>query len=159
VAKVMLVENFFYLRRMEEKDLPYVYAIESISFPNPWHLSTFKGEIQNHEISYPLVAVHSMEERVIGYIIFWVIRDEVQINNIAINPDFRRKGIGESMLGQVIAAVKKNDATFISLEVRPSNGAAFSLYQKLGFKIIGRRKDYYFNPREDALVLGMDLNQ
>ena len=144
---------------MEEGDIPFVYEIEKLSFPNPWHESTFKGEIQNRHISFPYVIVHSQEKKVIGYIIFWQVKDEVQINNIAIHPDFRRKGIGEAVMRKVLDLVRKEEAKFVFLEVRPSNAAAFSLYRKLGFKVLGIRKDYYSRPREDALVLGLRLNQ
>ncbi len=144
---------------MEEGDIPFVYEIEKLSFPNPWHESTFRGEIQNRHISFPYVIVHSQEKKVIGYIIFWQVKDEVQINNIAIHPDFRRKGLGEAVMRKVLELVRRENAQFVFLEVRPSNAAAFSLYKKLGFKVLGIRKDYYSRPREDALVLGLRLNQ
>jgi len=144
---------------MEEEDIPFVYEIERLSFPNPWHESTFLGEIQNQPISFPFVIVHSQQKKVIGYIILWHIRDEVQINNIAIHPDFRRKGIGEAVMRKVLDQMAREKAKFVFLEVRPSNIAAFSLYRKLGFKVLGIRKDYYTHPREDALLLGLHLNQ
>jgi len=144
---------------MEEEDIDTVLAIERISFPNPWHESTFRGEIQNQPISSPYVVVHSLQRKVIGYIIFWQIKEEVQINNIAIHPDLRRQGLGEAVLRKVLDQVRNENAKFVYLEVRPSNAAAFALYKKLGFKVLGIRKDYYTKPREDALVLGLRLNQ
>lgn len=143
---------------MEEQDLSAVLAIESLSFPNPWHESTFKGEIQHRPISSPLVIVHSTMNKVIGYIIFWLIGEEVQINNIAVHPDFRRLGIGEHVLRQVIEQVKWRGAKFISLEVRQSNIAALTLYKKIGFRMLGVRKNYYTNPSEDAFVFGLQVN-
>lgn len=142
---------------MEEKDLASVLAIEHLSFPNPWHESTFRGEIQHRPISFPLVIVHETLGRVIGYIIFWAISEDVQINNIAIHPDFRKLGIGERVLRHVIEEVKSRGARLITLEVRPSNTAAMSLYKKLGFKTMGIRKGYYTFPPEDAIVLGLRL--
>lgn len=147
----------FIIRPMEERDLPEVLAIERVSFPNPWHESTFRGEIQNKSISFPLVMVHEPDDQVVGYIIFWKIGEEVQVNNIAIHPDFRRRGLGEFLLRKVISWVKKEGAQFITLEVRPSNFAAQALYRKLGFKTIGLRRFYYSNPVEDALVMILDL--
>ncbi len=144
---------------MAEKDLPYVCAIERVSFPNPWHEMTFIGEIHNKSISFPYVVVHKKEERVIGYVIFWHVRDEIQISNIAIHPDFRRKGIGLAVMRQILELVKRERAKFISLEVRPSNSAALNLYKKLGFEILAIRKDYYHNPKEHALIMGKRLNQ
>ncbi len=142
---------------MEVEDLPSVLAIENQSFPNPWHESTFQGEIQHRPISFPLVVVHSALHRVIGYIIFWQIGEDVQVNNIAIHPDFRRLGIGETVFKQVIELVRWRGARLVTLEVRPSNTAAVNLYRKLGFKMVGVRKGYYTNPPEDAFVLSLHL--
>ncbi len=143
---------------MEERDLASVLEIERLAFPNPWHESTFRGEIQHRPISFPMVVVHETLGRVIGYIIFWVIGEDVQVNNIAVHPEFRRMGIGEKMLRQVIEEVRFRGARLITLEVRPSNAAAMSLYRKLGFRMMGIRKGYYTMPPEDAVVLGLHLN-
>jgi len=142
---------------MEAGDLPAVLEIETRSFPNPWHESTFRGEIQHRPISFPLVVVLDALERVIGYIIFWVIGEEAQINNVAMHPDFRRLGIGEQVLRQVIAQLRSSGVTMVTLEVRPSNTGAQTLYRKLGFRMIGLRKGYYTNPPEDAFVLALYL--
>ena len=144
---------------MEVTDLRSVLEIEELSFPHPWHESTFRGEIQHRPISFPLVIVHTTLNLVIGYVIFWVIGEDVQINNIAIHPDFRGMGIGEHVLRQVIERVKFRGASLITLEVRPSNTAALALYKKLGFKLLGIRKGYYTIPPEDALVLGLHLGE
>ena len=138
--------------------MPDVLAIENISFPNPWHETTFRGEIQNNDLSYPLVVIHRNLDKVIGYIVYWKIREEVQINNIAVHPDFKRMGIGEAILRDVIQEARGEGAHYVSLEVRPSNTAARGLYAKLGFELIGIRRNYYSNPDEDAIVLGMSLS-
>jgi len=143
---------------MEEKDLPSVLEIERLSFPNPWHESTFRGEVQHRPISFPIVIVHETLGRVIGYIIYWVIGEDVQVNNIAIHPEFRRMGIGERALKQVIEEVRFRGTRLITLEVRPTNTAAMTLYRKLGFRMMGIRKGYYTMPPEDAVVLGLHLN-
>jgi ribosomal-protein-alanine N-acetyltransferase len=142
---------------MEVMDLRSVLEIEGLSFPHPWHESTFRGEIQHRPISFPLVVVHTILNRVIGYVIFWLIGEDVQINNIAIHPDFRGMGVGEHVMRQVIEQVRFQGASLITLEVRPSNTAALALYRKLGFKLMGIRKGYYTIPPEDALVLGLHL--
>jgi len=142
---------------MEDQDLPYVLEIEKLSFPNPWHEVTFKGEIQNRRISFPFVVVHRPENKVIGYIIFWQINEQVQINNIAVHPDFRRMGVAESVLLYILDNVQKEGVIFVTLEVRPSNFAARSLYQKLGFEVLGVRENYYINPQEHALIMGKPL--
>ncbi len=144
---------------METRDLRSVLEIEELSFPHPWHETTFRGEMQHRPVSFPLVIVHSGFNRVIGYVIFWVIGEDVQINNIAVHPDFRRMGIGEHVLRHVIDHVKFQGARLLTLEVRPSNTAALALYRKLGFRLLGIRKGYYTLPPEDALVLGLHLGE
>jgi ribosomal-protein-alanine N-acetyltransferase len=144
---------------METNDLRSVLEIEALSFAHPWHESTFRGEMQHRPISFPLVIIHSPLNQVIGYVIFWVIGEDVQINNIAVHPDFRRMGIAEQVLRQVIEQVTFRGARLITLEVRPSNTAALALYRKLGFRLLGIRKGYYTLPPEDALVLALHLSQ
>jgi ribosomal-protein-alanine N-acetyltransferase len=143
---------------MIEADLPYVIEIENLSYPNPWHLSSFKGEIENRPISNPYVIVFKPLDKVIGYVIYWHIRNEVQISNIAISPDYRGMGIGERGLRLVIQDIKKKGVEFVFLEVRPSNLSARHLYDKLGFVMLGLRKGYYRNPSEDAIVMGLSLS-
>jgi len=152
-------EDRYFIRRMKVTDLAAVRTIESLSFSNPWSETTFRGEIQNTSISFPLVVVRKPEDMVIGYIIFWHIRDDVQINNIAVHPDYRSKGIGEALMRHVIDKVREKEAAFMTLEVRPSNAEAVALYKKLGFEILGTRKNYYTNPNEDAYLMGLVLNE
>ncbi len=142
---------------MEEDDIPSVLEIENVSFQNPWQASTFLGEIVNRGISYPYVIMHRIFERIIGYIIYWKIQEEVQISNFAIHPDFRGKGIGEAVMRRVIKTIQRDGGVYVFLEVRPSNLAARSLYKKLEFEILGARKGYYHTPVEDALIMGRPL--
>ena len=144
---------------MLEEDLPVVVEIENISYPNPWQLSSFKGEIENRPISNPYVIIYRPLEKIIGYVIYWHIRNEVQISNIAISPEYRQLGVGEGVLKKVLHEMRHKGAEFVFLEVRPSNLAARRLYEKLGFTILGLRKGYYRNPSEDAIVMGMSLSQ
>jgi [ribosomal protein S18]-alanine N-acetyltransferase len=144
---------------MKEADIPAVLVIERLSFSNPWSEMTFRGEIQNKGISFPVVIVHEPDEKVAGYIVYWHIRDEVQINNFALHPDFRGLGIGEAALRIILKEVNEKDAAFVTMEVRPSNTPAVSLYKKLGFKVLGVRKGYYSNPPEDAYVMGLALGE
>lgn len=143
---------------MKEDDLFDVYAIEQVSFSTPWHFMTFLGEVQNESISFPFVIVHRPQNRVAGYVIYWKIREEIQISNIAVHPEFRRQGLAEEVLRRILEMVAWEGAEAVSLEVRPSNKAARSLYTKLGFHEIGIRKNYYHNPPEDALIMGKKLN-
>ena len=127
--------------------------IEKDSFSNPWHLSSFEGEIQNFDISFPYVVIHPETGKLIGYVIFWQIGKEVQISNFAVHPDFRKRGVGSSVLGRILGIIKKRGANIVILEVRESNNSARFLYKKFGFKEAGIRKDYYSLPDEDAVVM------
>lgn len=150
-------EERFFIRRMKDEDLAAVRVIERLSFSNPWSDNTFRGEIQNTAVSFPLVVVRRPGEEVVGYIVFWQIRDDVQINNIAVHPDCRGLGLGEAMMRYAIAKSREAGAAFVTLEVRQSNAPALTLYRKLGFEILGTRKNYYTKPDEDAYVMGLAL--
>jgi ribosomal-protein-alanine N-acetyltransferase len=148
----------FFIRRMRDEDLSSVREIERRSFSNPWSDSTFRGEIQNTAVSFPMVVVRRPGEEVVGYIVYWRIRDDVQINNVAVHPDCRGLGLGEAMVRHVIARSREAEATFITLEVRQSNTPALTLYRKLGFEVMGTRKNYYTKPDEDAYVMALVLS-
>jgi len=152
-------ESRFFIRRMQEADLAAVRAIEAQSFSNPWSDNTFRGEIQNTPVSFPLVVVRRPGDEVVAYIVFWHIRDDVTVNNIAVRPDCRGLGLGEALMRFAIAKVREAGAAFMTLEVRPSNTAAVALYKKLGFEVLGTRKSYYTKPDEDAHVMGLALDQ
>lgn len=149
----------FFIRRMRESDLASVRAIETLSFSNPWSENTFRGEIQNTSVSFPMVVVKRPAGTVVGYIIYWQIRDDVQVNNLAVHPDCRGLGLGEAMLRHAIAKTREAGAAFMTLEVRQSNTPALTLYKKLGFEIMGVRKNYYTKPDEDAFVMALVLDQ
>lgn len=144
---------------MNHEDLPFVIEIENICYPNPWKLSSFQGEIENRPISNPYVVIYRPLEKIIGYIIYWHIRNEVQISNIAISPDYRQLGVAEGILRKVLLEMRLKGAEFVFLEVRPSNLPARRLYEKLGFAILGLRKGYYRSPSEDAIIMGKSLFQ
>lgn len=157
IKRASIFQDSFYLRKMKEGDLPYILEIENVSFPNPWREMTFRGEICNQPISFPLVIVFKPQKKVIGYLVFWQIKEQMQINNIAIHPDYRRMGIAEAVLHQVLSEVRMEGAKLVTLEVRPSNIAARTLYNKLGFDVLGIKEDYYHDPPEPALVMGKKL--
>ncbi len=153
ISKVALPPSSFVLRRMQERDLPYVLEIERLSFANPWQESSFHGELANLHISYPSVIAYRPYDRVIGYIIFWYMADEAQICNFALHPDFRELGVGRAVLRETLNVIKNMGAVQVILEVRPSNVSARVLYEKFGFTLLGIRKEYYLSPAEDALVM------
>ncbi len=158
MSELIRGQDRFFVRRMREEDLPAVRAIEIMSFSNPWSDSTFRGEVQNTSVSFPLVVVRRPGEEVVAYIVFWQIRDDVQVNNVAVHPECRGLGLGEAVMRFAIAKVRAAGAGFMTLEVRKSNAPAVSLYRKLGFEVLGDRKNYYTKPDEDAYVMGLVLS-
>lgn len=138
------------IEKMKKEDLDQVMGIEEKSFSDPWRKSFFSQDIDN-ESALPLVA--RADEKVVGYICLWKILDEIQISNIAVSPQLRRRGIGEKMLKRVLKMAEEKDTKRITLDVRVSNLPAINLYKKFGFREAGRRKNYYRVPQEDASIL------
>ncbi|MCJ7582121.1 MAG: ribosomal protein S18-alanine N-acetyltransferase, partial [Candidatus Aminicenantes bacterium] len=110
-------------------DLDSVLEIEHLSFPSPWRRTTFMGELENYPVSIPFGIIFRPNDRLIGYIILWFIQEEVQISNFALHPDFRKRGVGEGVLRDILDKIAKEGAEEIFLEVRPSNQGARSLYE------------------------------
>ena len=135
---------------MNAAHVSQVAALERICFADPWSEMSIASELQNLW-SYWLVALE--DDRVIGYVGSQSSIDEADIMNVAVHPDFRRQGIAEALINRLVAELKERDIHALLLEVRVSNTPAITLYEKLGFSQVGRRKNYYHNPKEDALIL------
>lgn len=142
-------------RLMEVKDVDQVVKIEENSFTTPWSSEAFQNELTNNQFSTYIVMEEG--ENIIGYCGTWIVIDEAHVTNIALLPDYRGKGLGELLLRNVMDVLRKLGATSMTLEVRVSNHIAQSLYQKLGFKPGGIRKNYYSDNNEDALVMWVNL--
>ena len=127
-----------------------VAELEKICFSDPWSEKSIASELTN-PLSLWLVAVE--DDWVAGYVGSQSVMGESDMMNVAVHPDFRRKGVAELLVRELVAALAKNDNHCLSLEVRASNVSAISLYEKLGFAQVGLRKNYYRNPKEDALIL------
>ena len=127
-----------------------VAALEAVCFSDPWSENSLASELRN-PLSLWLVALEG--ERVVGYIGSQTVLGETDMMNVAVHPDFRRKGIARKLIAALVKQLKKQDSWCLTLEVRASNAPAISLYEKLDFAQIGRRKNYYRNPKEDALIL------
>ena len=134
---------------MTEADLDEILAIENDSFPLPWNRDHFLDELKSVH-AFPLVAFDP-EENVMGYICPRLLFDEGHILNVAVNRAFRGSGVGRLLVERVLRDCREGGADTVSLEVRPSNHAAISLYRQLGFVETGRRRNYYENG-EDALL-------
>jgi ribosomal-protein-alanine N-acetyltransferase len=144
---------------MRMEDLEEVVYIEEHSGLNRWGYESYKRELYTNPNSVMLVArsPHLEGRGVIGFFAGWTVADEMHINNIAAHPDFRRMGIGRGLIEAAIAEGRLRGVSFVMLEVRASNDAAQSLYKKLGFNYVSRRRDYYRLPTEDAFVMKLDL--
>lgn len=137
------------------RDLDAVVEIERVSFANPWTREMFEHELEHASVSHTLV-VRTPAARVAGYCIFWVVFDEVHVNNLAVSPEDRRAGLGRALLRAALTRGAALGGRRATLEVRRSNDAAIRLYDSFGFRVRGVRTAYYSNPVEDALVLGLD---
>ncbi|TVR03592.1 MAG: ribosomal-protein-alanine N-acetyltransferase [Deltaproteobacteria bacterium] len=126
--------------------------IERMSQPHPWSETAFLAEFDN-PVSDILVATRNGED-VIGFLVRWRITDEVHILNVAVDPTARRQGVGRAMVRHVLDEAARDQAAFVTLEVRVSNDPAIELYRSLDFFTVGRRKEYYADNGEDALLLG-----
>ncbi len=126
-----------------------VSQIEKACFSTPWSLESFQKDLTNENAVYFCL---EDDGNVIGYVGMWRSFDEGNINNIAVLPDYRRKGYGRLLLEHLISYGKEQKLSFLTLEVRESNAGARALYQSVGFLEVGRRKKYY-ERREDAILM------
>ena len=126
--------------------------LERICFSRPWSRKMLAEELENQCAAF-LVAEDSVSGRVLGYAGLMVVADEGYITNVAVFPEYRRQGIAAQILQVFLQFAAANHLAFLTLEVRPSNAAAIALYQGFGFEEVGRRKNYYDLPKEDALIL------
>jgi ribosomal-protein-alanine N-acetyltransferase len=141
-------------RPITSADLDEIMAIERTSFPYPWSPRFFLQELQ---VPCARSMLAEIQGEIVGYVLFWVLPDEVDIHNIAVRTEYRRRGIGRLLLHQVLAAAQSRGSTRVTLEVRKSNTAAQRLYQSTGFVTTGIRKGYYSDNGEDALAMALDL--
>jgi [ribosomal protein S18]-alanine N-acetyltransferase len=144
-----------FTERMRPADLDEVLAIERASFSMPWSRGAFLYEIEQNRVARCYVMREA--ERIAGYICVWEVADELHITNIAVHPDVRRRGIGRGLLGSVLEDARRRSTRLVVLEVRPSNVEARALYESLGFQVVGRRRGYYYDTGEDALVMEVVL--
>lgn len=135
-----------------EADLTGVLEVEAESFTNPWTRDMYAWELQNRSVCH-IYVVRSQDYAVAGFCAFWLVFDEIHINNVAIRPPLRGQGIGTTLLQQVLAEGKRLGAHRATLEVRASNEGARRLYERLGFHVAATRPHYYTSPVEDALIL------
>lgn len=141
-----------HLRRMEARDLPAVMEIDAMSLPRPWSAGIWRGELES---PYGLYLVIEDQGEISGHIGVRHVLGELHITTIAVRPEYRRRGHARALIGAALAAYPH--ASHMHLEVRPTNAAAITLYESLGFSQTGRRRRYYGD--EDALLMTLDLDE
>lgn len=133
------------------EDIKVMAELDKVCFSSPWSEESFAGEILRNRLALYFVGL--VEDQVIGYAGLWRIEDEGHITNVAVHPDYRQRGIGELLVSSLIDHTGKMGIRSHTLEVRVSNDAAIQLYEKLGFQEAGRRKKYYEDNGEDAMIM------
>ncbi len=141
----------------DDHDLDGVLEVEDESFTNPWTRDMYAWELQNRSVCH-IYVVRTPEHRVAGFCAFWLVFDEIHINNVALRPSLRGQGIGTALMQRVFAEARALGAKRATLEVRASNEGARRLYERLGFHVSGSRRNYYSNPVEDALILWLEFD-
>jgi ribosomal-protein-alanine N-acetyltransferase len=149
------------LSPMQESDLDEVLALERTSFTEPWTKKMFLGELRGNAFATNLVARAGeggcgegiAAGALLGYIMFWVVFEELHLMNLAVSPDVRRRGIGTKLVNHALSVGADRGVRTALLEVRASNQAALIMYEGLGFIRRGVRKGYYDHPREDAVIM------
>jgi len=138
---------------MTHQDLDRVVAIERQSFPTSWRREAYQRELLNTNTRYLVARVG---KRVVGFAGMWVIAAEGHITTLAVEPEYRRRGIGERLLSALLEAAEDMGATRVTLEVRESNTIARALYEKYGFEVVAYLRGYYPDTGEDAVVMWLN---
>jgi len=139
------------VRAMTVNDLDQVMEIERVSFPTPWSRAAYHRELTDN--AYARYVVATRDGQVVGYAGMWVLLEEAHVTNIAVHPRYRRRGLGETLMRELMRLAREAGASRMTLEVRPSNSPAQRLYAKLGFHRHGIRRRYYSDTKEDAIVM------
>src|SRR6266536_2886143 len=143
----------FLIRKMTLDDIPVVVELDRISFSLPWPERSFRFEIADNPVARCWVA--EVDGRVVGMVVGWLLVDEIHIATIATHPDFRRQGIGRKLLSHTLRHALEEGAQSSFLEVRASNLGAQEMYRQFGYEPSGRRKRYYKDNDEDAILMNL----
>jgi len=142
-------------------DVGSLTALENRCFRWPWGRLSFEGELSSRDGGSLVArtASHAGHEKVIAYLFYRFIADEVHIFRIAVDPEWRRQGIGSRLVRECLRAARRRGVTAAVLEVRPSNAEAVALYGRFGFQVVATRPGYYSDSREDALILKLEMEK
>ncbi|MDX1568739.1 MAG: ribosomal protein S18-alanine N-acetyltransferase [Longimicrobiales bacterium] len=150
------------VRPMTEDDLDRVCEIEDRSFSAPWKRRTFRGLLPRDDAELWVAEIDSEAHdppegtappELVGYLVLWFVTDEGELADLAVDPEYRGRGVGGFLVGRAVDRARARGVRSLFLEVRESNEGALSLYRSRGFHVISVRKGYYSKPREDALVM------
>jgi len=142
------------IRKMTIDDVPVVVELDKMSFSLPWPERSFRFELTDNPASRCWVA--EADGRIIGMIVVWLIVAEAHVATLATHPDFRRQGIAKKLLSHALQYLSSEGAQSSFLEVRANNTAAQEMYRKFGYKESGRRRHYYKDNDEDAILMNLD---
>lgn len=140
----------YIIEKMKNSDIDEVLALEEKCFSLPWTRQMFCEELKNDAAHY--IVIRS-DEKIVAYGGYWHSVDQADITNVAVDPDYRREGLGLKVMSYMIDEAKKLGVCNMALEVRKSNDAAIALYEKHGFLAVGVRKRYYSDNGEDAIIM------
>ena len=150
----------FKLRPLQLDDLDAVIEIDRLSLPTPTKKGIYQYELVQNQLAHYRVLVvegNGRTSELIGFAGFWLMGDEIHVSMIAVHPAWRRKRLGERLLADLLEQAKATQAVLVTLEVREHNTAAQSLYHKYKFEVVGRRKRYYKDTGEDAILMTLFL--
>lgn len=139
------------IETMVVDDIDGVLEVESLSFSTPWSKKAFELELTNNK--HALYRVVKVDNKVVAYGGVWLLFDEGHVTNIAVHPKYRGCGYGKALLEDMMKCAKESDIKAMTLEVRVSNEAAINLYKQYGFVSVAKRKGYYEDTGEDALIM------
>ena len=146
--------SFFDVCPLTEDHLPGVALVEKACFAHPWSEAGLRESLES---GHALFLTALEEGEVIGYLGMEYVLDEGSITNVAVLPGKRRLGIASALVGELLLEARKHSLSFVTLEVRESNEPAIKLYRRFGFEPVGRRRDFYRDPREDAVLMTVRL--
>jgi ribosomal-protein-alanine N-acetyltransferase len=142
------------IRKMTVDDIPAVVDLDQKSFSLPWPERSFRFELTDNPASRCWVT--ELDGKVVGMIVVWLIVDEAHVATLATHPDYRRRGIGRRLLAHALRHIMEDGARSSFLEVRESNLAAQEMYREFGYEVTGRRRRYYRDNDEDAILMSLD---
>ena len=150
----MNLETTWTIKQMTEEDVAAVAALEAENFSRPWSFDAFLKTLSDENY---IVIVAKDADALLGYCVLLCTGEEADITNVAVRPPYRRRGIGFQLVTAMLGLMKMGGVRSVLLEVRESNLPAQKCYERAGFTVVGRRKNYYELPKEDALLMGREL--